>query len=72
LIDFITGLPSFNGFTCILVVVDRITKRCNLIPFQSIPSPEVAALAFCISIFGSHGLSDEIITDRVTQFTTKF
>ncbi len=70
--DFITDLPNSNGFTCILVVVDRLTKMCNLIPFKSIPSSEETAIAFRNSIFRSHGLPDEIITDRGTQFTSKF
>jgi len=34
--DFITDLPSFNGFTCILVVLDRFTKMGHFIPFSNI------------------------------------
>jgi len=70
--DFITDLPSSNGFTCILVVLDRFTKMGHFIPFSNIPSSEDTAKAFMINIFRLHGLPNEILSDRGTQFTSKF
>ena len=70
--DFVTDFPSSNNFTCILVVVDRLSKMCHLIPFQSIPSAEDTASAFINSIFRLHGLPEEIISDQGSQFTSKF
>ncbi len=31
-VDFITDLPKSEGYTCILVAVDRFSKACKLIP----------------------------------------
>lgn len=37
-IDFATDLPSSNGYTMILVVVDRFSKACKLIPLKGLPT----------------------------------
>ncbi len=37
-VDFATDLPPSNGFTTILVVVDRFSKSCKLIPLRGLPS----------------------------------
>jgi len=71
-IDFITDLPSSNGFTCIFVVVDRFTKMGHFIPFPTIPSASDTASAFMSNVFRIHGLPAEIISDRGSQFTSKF
>jgi len=71
-LDFITDLPVSDGFNCILVVVDRLTKMIHLIPFRNIPSAVDTADAFMNSIFKLHGLPNEIISDRGSQFTSKF
>jgi len=70
--DFVTDLPSSDGYTCILVVVDRLTKMCHLIPFKGIPSAVDTALAFVNNIFRLHGLPSSILSDRGSQFTSKF
>ena len=70
--DYITDLPSSNGFTCILVVIDRLTKMGHFIAFAGIPSAEETAIAFINGIFCLHGLPSEIISDRGSQFTSKF
>ena len=70
--DFITDLPSSNGYSCILVVVDRLTKMCHLVPFKNIPSAVETAHAFVDNIVRLHGLPSSIISDRGSQFTSKF
>jgi len=70
--DFITNLPDSDGFTCILVIVDRLTKMFHLIPFHGLPSAIDTASAFIDHIFRLHGLPEEIISDRGSQFTSKF
>jgi len=70
--DFITDLPSSDGFTCIFVVIDRFTKMCHFIPFPKVPSASDTASSFMNNIFRLHGLPCEIISDRGTQFTSKF
>jgi len=70
--DFITDLPISNGYTCIFVVIDRFTKMGHFIPFPKVPSATDTASAFMNNIFRIHGLPDEIISDRGTQFTSEF
>jgi len=62
--DYITDLPSSNGFTCILVIIDRLTKMGHFIAFTGIPSAEEIVIAFINGIFCLHGLPTEIISDR--------
>jgi len=45
---------------------------CHLIPFKSIPSAIETTDAFMSVIYRFHGLPSEIITDRGTQFTSKY
>ena len=70
--DFITDLPPSNGFTCIFVVIDRFTKMAHFIPFHKVPSASDTASSFMNNIFRIHGLPSEIISDRGSQFTSKF
>jgi len=70
--DFITDLPPSNNYTCIFVVNDRLTRMSHFIPFENVPSASDTANAFMVYIFRFHGLPDEIISDRGTQFTSKF
>ena len=52
--DFIEHLPSSNGFTSILVIVDRLSKQAVFIPtFDTITSAQLAEL-FVIHIFSKH------------------
>ncbi len=37
-VDFVTDLPVSEGNTCILVVVDRFSKSCPLIPLKNLPT----------------------------------
>jgi len=70
--DFITDLPKSNGFSCIFVVVDRFSKMCHFAPFPNVPSAVDTASTFMNLIFRIHGLPDEILSDRGSQFTSKF
>jgi len=69
--DFITDLPVSNGYTCIFVVVDRFSKMCHFSPFSNVPSAIDTASSFMNTIFRLHGLPDEILSDRGSQFTSK-
>ncbi len=37
-VNFATDLPNSEGFTHILVVVDRFSKACKLIPLRGLPT----------------------------------
>ena len=71
--DFIVELPkTTNGNSCILVVVDRLTKESHFIPCDAeITAPHLASL-FLQNIYRLHGLPKDIVSDRGTLFTSKF
>jgi hypothetical protein len=66
--DFVTGLPSSNGFDAIWVVVDRLTKLPHFAPCSTTIDAEGLAegLAelFLSNIFRLHGLPETIVSDR--------
>ena len=70
--DFITDLPPSNGQTCLLVVVCRFTKMTHLIPLPALPSSADTALTFLTQVICYHGLPDDIVLDRGSQFTSSF
>jgi len=70
--DFVVELPKSKDYTCIMVVVDRLTKMAHFIPFRCLPTASIAADAFLSAIFRLHGLPESIISDRGSQFTSAF
>ena len=70
--DFITDLPSSEGMTTILTVVDRFSKMAHFIPTSALPDAEETALLFIQGVVRLHGLPLEVISDRGTQFTSHF
>src|SRR5260370_40029755 len=70
--DFIEHLPSSNGFTAILVVVDHFTKQSLFIPtHNTINSPELAQL-FLTHVFSKHAVPSHITSDWATKFVSHF
>ena len=70
--DFITDLPPSNSFDSILVVVDRLTKMAHFIPCKKTSSSEDTTRFFLNNVYRYHGLPDDIVSDRGTQFVSKF
>jgi hypothetical protein len=64
-------LPSSNGFTNIIVVVDRLIKMRHIIPIKSINAILVAEY-FIKYVFKLHGLLNLIISDYGSQFVSDF
>jgi hypothetical protein len=71
-LDFITDLPLSKGNTVILTIVDRLTKMSHFIPLPDLPTAEQTADAFLANVFKLHGLPDDLVSDRGSQFTSKF
>ena len=70
--DFITGLPKTKaGHTAILVFVDRLSKMVHFAPCWNDVGAQEFAQIFLRKIL-KHGLPLEIVSDRGTQFTSKF
>ena len=54
--DFIEQLPKSDGFSAILVIVDRLTKQVIFIPTHDmIDAPGVAQM-FLTHVFSKHGI----------------
>ena len=70
--DFIVDLPPSKGFDSIFVVVDRLTKMAHFVPCNKTVTGEETARLFIDTVYKYHGLPDDIISDRGTQFTSKF
>ena len=71
--DFVVGLPKTMGkYDSIWVIVDRLTKSAHFIPIKITYNAEKLAKAYISEIVRLHGVLLSIISDRGTQFTSKF
>jgi hypothetical protein len=71
--DFIMGLPrTQSGYDSIWVIVDRLTKVAHFIPVKTTYFGPYLAELYMSRIVCLHGVSKKIVSDRGTQFTSKF
>lgn len=70
--DFIEGLPKSVGKDSILVVVDKLTKYCHLIPLTHPFSAHKVAQEVLNQVVKLHGMPVAIISDRDPIFITSF
>jgi transposase InsO family protein len=71
--DFIVGLPrTQSGHDSIWVIVDRLTKVAHFVPVKTTCSGPQLAELYMSRIVCLHGVSKKIVSDRETQFTSKF
>jgi hypothetical protein len=71
--DFVTSLPTVQGgYDSIMVVVDLLTKVAHIIPVKKTYKASDIARLFVKEIFRLHGLPKRIVSDRDTDFTSKF
>lgn len=70
--DLIEQLPSSNGFNSILVVVDRLTKQAIFTPTTTNLTAEELARLYVTHVFSKHGLPQNIVSDRGSEFTSRF
>ena len=71
-IDFITGLPSSQGHTVIMVVVDRYSKGAH---FGALPTQHTAhqvAVHFLTLVCKLHGFPRSLVSDRDALFLSQF
>ena len=70
--DFIEGLPLFEGKDKIFVVVDRLTKYPHFMGIKKIDFAKQIVEVFCKNINKLHGVPKIIVSDRDAKFTSNF
>jgi hypothetical protein len=70
--DFITDLPSSRSYDSTFVIVDRFTKMAHFVPCTKSITREETTQLFIDNIYRYHGLPKDIISDRRTQFVSRF
>ena len=74
--DWVTGLPfQLDGsrlYDAILMVTDRATKMCHLIPTCTTSTAEDTAQSMLTHVFRLHGLPRSIISDRDSKLLSDF
>ncbi|KAK3558123.1 hypothetical protein QTP86_009876 [Hemibagrus guttatus] len=71
LVDFLMDLPDSGGFTAVMVVVDRFSKGCKLIPLKGLPTTMQTAEVMFQHVFRNFGLPEDIVSDQGPQFTSR-
>ncbi|KAK3554359.1 hypothetical protein QTP70_022586, partial [Hemibagrus guttatus] len=54
-----------------MVVVDRFSKGCKLVPLKGLPTAMQTADAMFAHVFRNFGLPEDIVSDRGPQFTSR-
>ncbi len=70
--DFVTGLPPSGGMTVVLTVVDRFSKAAHFISLPKLPSARETATVVLDHVFRIHGLPVNVVSDRGSQFVSRF
>ncbi len=70
-VDFITDLPPSNGNTCFLVIVDRFSNSCCLLPLKGLPTAIETAENLFNQMFRYFGIPEDIVSDRGPQFISR-
>ena len=70
--DMMGPLPDSKGFNTILVVVDRFTKKSFFLPTYSTVTSKGIATLYRDRVFIEHGIPEKVISDRGSQFVSKF
>jgi hypothetical protein len=68
-----TGLPTSSaGNNAFWVFVDKLSRRCHIVPCKEKRPASEVALMFFDAVFRHHGVPQKIISDRDGRFTSKF
>jgi hypothetical protein len=71
--DFVIGLPrTQKGNDFIWVIVDYVTKVAHFIPVNTTYGGATLAWLYLKEIVRLHSILRRIVSDRGTQFTSKF
>src|SRR5258708_1995209 len=70
--DFIEQLPMLEGFTAILVIIDRLTKQSLFIPTHNMVDAPHLAQMFLTHVFSKHRTPGHLTSDHGTEFISHF
>jgi len=70
--DFIEGRPPFNGYTVIIVIVDRLTKYVNFAVLKHLFTAATMTKVFVANVVRLHGIPTSIISDLDRVFLSCF
>jgi hypothetical protein len=76
--DFVVKLPKSKEplsnaiYDSIWVICDKLTKWAYFIPYKESSGPEELAYEFMKTVYSTHGMPKNIITDRAQLFLDKF
>jgi len=70
--DFITALPSFQGYTVIMVVIDRLSKFAHFLSLKTGFTSKQVEEVFLRQVVKLHGFPMTIISDRDKVFISNF
>ena len=68
---FLTDLPPSQGNTTILVVVDRFSTSCHLLPLPGLPTALQTVEALFTHVFWHYGVPEDIVSDQGAQFSSR-
>jgi len=71
-IDFACPFNKSDGYTSIMIIMDRFTSYTHLIPLEHTPTSEKIFKKLNSTIFDVHGLPLSIVLDQDSRFTSKF
>jgi transposase InsO family protein len=73
IMDFIVGLPTTqSGYDSIWVIIDHFSKVAHFIPIKTTYKGAKLAELYITRIMCLHGVPKKIVSDRGTQFTSRF
>lgn len=70
--DFIDGLPNYQRYNNLWVVVYRLTKYSHFLPLKHTYTTKSIADSFMKNVFLLHGLAQSIVSYRDLAFTSQF
>src|SRR6202158_3836631 len=69
--DFITDLPTSQGYDSLFVVVDRLSKATIITPCNKTITAEETSKLYMENVWRRTGLPHQVISDRGPQFVSK-